>query len=311
MDRNIAVLMATYNGEKYIKEQLDSIFFQKLLPGDKLTLFVRDDGSKDATLDIINVYSKNNDIIILKDAEKKIGPARSFWRLLKAAQDYDYYFFSDQDDIWDEDKVQHALTEASHYNGPFLYTSNNRKIDENGCCTKKRSATKMPVYDLQSVLVSSFAQGCSMMCNEEARKIALLQDEKYIPMHDLALLVSTIICGSVVYDLEPRFSHRIHMNNADAINKRNNNIVRLRKSIKKWVVRSTQTPLDQYVADILQNYGTYISERNSYEILSYMANYKRSITDKIRLLKWIVFENKYTSRNGKLNFACRIVLNLL
>lgn len=117
------VLMATYNGEKYIKEQLDSIFLQKLLPGDKLTLFVRDDGSKDATLDIINVYSKNNDIIILEDAEKKIGPARSFWRLLKAAQDYDYYFFSDQDDIWDEDKVQNALTEASYYNGPFLYTS--------------------------------------------------------------------------------------------------------------------------------------------------------------------------------------------
>lgn len=311
MEKNIAVLMATYNGEKYIKEQLDSIFLQKLLPGDKLTLFVRDDGSKDATLDIINVYSKNNDIVVLKDAEERIGPARSFWRLLKTVEEYDYYFFSDQDDIWDENKVQCALTVASQYNGPFLYTSNNRKIDENGCCTKERSASKMPVYNLQSVLVSSFAQGCSMMCNGEARKIALLQDEKHIPMHDLALLVSTIICGSVVYDLEPRFSHRIHMNNADAINNGNNSIVRLQKSIKKWVDRNSKTPLDQYVTDVLQNYGIYISERKTYEILNYIANYKRSITDKIRLLKWTAFGNKYNSKNCKFNFACRIVLNLL
>lgn len=308
MDKRVVVLMATYNGERFLKEQLDSIFNQKGI--NNLTLMVRDDGSTDQTISIIKEYSSEHNIIIMNDDEKHIGSAKSFWRLLNKADEYDYYLFSDQDDVWDTDKVLVAISSAEKYDGPFLYTSNNRKIDAKGNLINKYSANKAPEYDLKSILVSSFAQGCSMLFNNQARRYAILQNEEYIPMHDLAILVSTLIKGNVVYDLTPRFSHRIHSRNVDAINNSESMRTKMLKAKNKWKKRSLDTPLDAYAKEVLNKYNEDIPDDFG-RFLNMLSNYKKSLLKKIRLLLWVVFVDKNNSSRTKLNFSIRILANWL
>jgi len=103
----ILVLMSTYNGEKYLKNQLNTIYEQKNVD---VMLFVRDDSSKDSTLQILEEYRKvYGKMIIFK--RENIGSARSFYKLVEEAAltDYDYFAFSDQDDIWHPKKLEYAI----------------------------------------------------------------------------------------------------------------------------------------------------------------------------------------------------------
>lgn len=86
----IAVLMSTYNGHKYLDKQLKSIAEQTVV--NHLTLYIRDDGSKDDTFDIIDKWKNKINIVLYK--EKNAGPAMSFWQLLmKSEVKADYYAF--------------------------------------------------------------------------------------------------------------------------------------------------------------------------------------------------------------------------
>lgn len=309
MNYKIAILMATYNGEEFIREQLDSIFSQKV-DSCSITLFIRDDGSSDDTLSIIKQYSEKYNIVIMSDKDINIGPARSFWRLLKYANGYDYYMFSDQDDIWDQDKIISGIEKIENQEKAFLYTSNNRKIDKMGNGIELNCSNDIPKYNLKSILVSSFAQGCSMLFNQKARELALVQDEDTIPMHDLALLVSTIVNGTVYYDICARFSHRVHDHNADAVNNQISFIRRIFKSLKKWKERSDKSALDKYALDIIKKYEKRLDKDNM-NFLNLLSNYKTSYLIKGKLLCWLFFENKFSSHKSKRSFAFRIVFNLL
>ena len=91
----VQVLLSTYNGEKYIKEQIESILNQE---GVEVSLLIRDDGSSDRTIEIVKKISEqNNNIILFKG--QNMGPARSFMDLVKKSDEVDYYAFADQDDV--------------------------------------------------------------------------------------------------------------------------------------------------------------------------------------------------------------------
>ena len=98
----VQVLLSTYNGEKYIREQLDSILTQKDI---EVSILIRDDGSTDSTVDIIHEYCSNNsDIKLIKGSN--MGACKSFFELFKEADmGYDYYALADQDDYWYADKL--------------------------------------------------------------------------------------------------------------------------------------------------------------------------------------------------------------
>ena len=107
--RNILVLMSTYNGEKYLKEQIDSILAQKNV---EVTIQVRDDGSTDGTIRILEEYQKCGKLNWYSSTN--MGPAKSFLDLVyNAPLKYDYYAFCDQDDYWKEDKLYKAIETVS------------------------------------------------------------------------------------------------------------------------------------------------------------------------------------------------------
>ena len=126
-DQSIAVVMSSYNGADYIVEQLDSILAQNI---SNLSVIVRDDGSNDGTVQILQQYAQRGDIRLICGENE--GYVRSFFDVLAAAGDFDYYCFADQDDIWPSDKVSSAISliQESSTRGPVLYCSELLYCDE-------------------------------------------------------------------------------------------------------------------------------------------------------------------------------------
>lgn len=211
--------MATYNGEKYIEEQIESIVAQSF---SDWTLYIRDDGSDDQTIAIIKRLSKLDDrIVLLHDDEQHLGPMRSFMKLLQMV-DARLYMFSDQDDFWLKDKIKISV-EA--YNN----TSNNDSIP---CIVH----TDVSVVDAQlNVRVPSrwheinlypdelkryefiaqccYTQGSTMLFNKKAKELSLPVKE-YAPMHDWWVSTRCIRNGGKVVSVyTPTLFYRQHDSN--------------------------------------------------------------------------------------------------
>ena len=130
MKKSVLVLMATYNGEKYLNDQLKSIFNQT---GVLVKVLVRDDGSTDNTISILEDWSKTNNLEWYTG--EHLNVQFGFYDLMVHAKNYNYnYFaFSDQDDIWDSDKLYIALQHLQEADNlkPSLYYCGQKLVDEN------------------------------------------------------------------------------------------------------------------------------------------------------------------------------------
>lgn len=102
--KSVAVLLSSYNGEKYIKSQIDSLLNQTY---SNMKIYIRDDCSTDNTLSIIKSYS--DDRIVIVESDKNIGYPGGFYELLRLCDKEDYYSFCDQDDVWNPEKVERAV----------------------------------------------------------------------------------------------------------------------------------------------------------------------------------------------------------
>ena len=125
----IDILLATYNGSQYLPEQLDSILSQSY---GNINVIIRDDGSSDNTVMIIKEYEqKDNRVKLLNDSLENLGFVRNFEELMKNSTS-DYIMFSDQDDIWYNDKVEisyarmKAIEESNGKSCPILVHTNSR-----------------------------------------------------------------------------------------------------------------------------------------------------------------------------------------
>ena len=119
-ERKVLVLMATYNGEKFVEKQIETILNQKEI--DDVEILVSDDCSSDNTLNIVRKFSNKNKVNILDNKNKKFGSAApNFFNLIKHSniENFDYIAFSDQDDIWFGDKLISAIKKLKkyHYDG--------------------------------------------------------------------------------------------------------------------------------------------------------------------------------------------------
>lgn len=229
----IAVLMSSYNGERYIGRQIKSILAQKL--HGELTLFIRDDGSKDGTVEIIKKYCDTDNRIRLIEG-KNIGSVASFFEVLKAAQGYDYYAFSDQDDEWDSDKLEIAVKRLEKEDGtiPLLYGSTTRVVDGQGNFIRISQKEERPIT-FYNAIIQNFMAGNTQVFNENLAKYLREQlDYRSIYVHDSFVLNTAIICGKVIFDNEPHMNYRQHENNQIGVKEGrlhwlSNHISRLRK----------------------------------------------------------------------------------
>ena len=198
MDK-IAILMATYNGEKYIREQLDSLLGQSYR---NFKIYVRDDGSADETVEIIREYqSRYPDFIVLvTDNTLHRGARDSFMYLLSQVKAR-YYMFCDQDDVWLKDKIAVSFAKLRELEGkspekPIMVHTDLRVVDEdlkmiyNSLWRWAGFNVDLNKHFNYTVIGNVFT-GCTMIFNRIARDIALPIHPKS-SMHDewIGLLVA-------------------------------------------------------------------------------------------------------------------------
>lgn len=210
----VAVLMSTYNGAKYIKEQLNSILSQTY---SDFTLYIRDDGSTDGTQEIISSY--NDSRILFKQGEN-LGPCGSFFSLLNTAKDADYIFFSDQDDVWFPDKLEKMLIKISEYKTePTMVFSDFKMIDSlsnvtNDSFSAYAGLQVTPgIIKINKIIAHPYVFGCASVINKPLAKL-VLDPPKGIEMHDCWLALTAAAVGNLIYMPEQTISHRFHDSNA-------------------------------------------------------------------------------------------------
>ncbi|MBO5321493.1 MAG: glycosyltransferase family 2 protein [Clostridia bacterium] len=205
--------MSTYNGQKYIKKQIDSILNQTF---SDFLLYIRDDGSTDNTVNIIKEYKDERICLICAE---NVGPAESFFDLLRQVDDCEYIFFCDQDDEWYPDKIELMLREIEKYDEPTMVFSDFTMIDENSAVTsesyEKHCGLQIEKGDkiLPKILAQPYVFGCAAVIN---RKLAEMV--KYPPagieMHDCWISLTAASVGNLIYMPIQTIMHRFHSSNA-------------------------------------------------------------------------------------------------
>lgn len=291
----VQVIMSTYNGEKYIKEQIDSIFNQKEC---EVKLLIRDDGSNDQTINIIKQLSKKYNINLIQGQNLK--PAKSFLEALKKSDDNcEYYAFSDQDDVWKKDKLVSAIKKIKQEDLqiPVLYTGNLSAVDEELKILEPQLLPEKIVLDYK-VLISRSSNlfGCTMVFNKKLRDYVCEQDYIKPIMHDLWLGLLASLKGKIIYDPTSYIYYRQHGNNQVGSQltfkaKMKNRILYLKGHDRGNIANQAKDILniinydDEISADIkeytkmIAYYN--ISLRNK---LLYLKNVKK---DDLKLKKWI------------------------
>lgn len=260
----VQVLMSTYNGERYLKEQIDSIIKQKDV---EVSLLIRDDGSKDNTAKILEEYGKFSNISVIYGAN--LGATRSFFELIRLSGDFDYYSFADQDDVWDEDKLICAVSMLKeHADIPCVYSSNTRIVDDK--LKEIRVNSYIPHKTLGSAIVKNYATGCTVVFNFKLMNYLKMYQPINAPYHDWWVLLTCLsINGISIYDEQPHISYRQHDNNVVGGNA---------SFFRKWKSRlskflSSPYHRDIMAAELLEIYGKYMSATNK-AILESISSYK-------------------------------------
>lgn len=297
---DVVIYMSTYNGEKYLKYQISSILKQKDV---NVHLIIRDDGSTDSTVSIINDYCRKYKNIKLIKGEN-IGFVSSFLSIateLNNNKDF-YYAFSDQDDIWDEDKLISGIRamQKEKKQIPLLYYCSQRVVDENGCF--KRIDNRKMIYSKYSALFVPMARGCTMIWNQSMSDLLskFTINEKSnlkISAHDTWIALLAFWAGKLIYDENPHMAYRqTSSNTIGTYTSKFHRIPYILKRIKKYLFHSTHLR-ENNANELLHCYGYVLEDVHGIEKLAY---YRNSFINRIRLIldkeyfqgistKWIIF----------------------
>lgn len=306
--KRIIILLSTYNGERFIRQQLDSILNQaEVTP----FLLIRDDGSEDATCHILREYAEQHHNIKIYE-EENIGSTQSFMKLLAYAYerfpDDNYFAFSDQDDIWQEHKLAHAIDVLKQQQEtpatPQLYCSNLRIVDSNltmiGFMHKEQEAERNKAKSL----VESFATGCTMVFNKEALRLACIVPSHRVILHDLLLFHICMFMGRVTYDSTALILYRQHQHNQIGANATANNIARNKlKSIKTL----RQQHFREKEAHLIHEYYSLLLSEEDEPLLRVLLEYRHSPLIK---LKWLLGYKKPYSDIKMSSWMANIILKI-
>lgn len=291
--KKVVVLLSSYNGEEYIREQIDSILNQIDVD---IKLFIRDDGSNDKTTQIIEEYDSNK-ILLVKG--ENIGYIDSFNYLIKNAPVAEYYAYADQDDVWMPEKIISAIKNLNN-DFPMLYAGNALVTDEHLNIKNVFSKREKNYFDSECKILNSGAQGCTLVFNKLLRdKIADFTPGNIWP-HDYWITTVCLFIGKVVYDPKPYMFYRQHLSNVTGGDLGIKN--KVRKQIDA-IKRSNTCPWSRMSKDILDGYQNLL-EKEDEEMLVALTKYKQNISQKFKLL----FNLNFRKESFIKSFVLRILI---
>lgn len=294
--KKVLVLLSTYNGEKYLKEQLDSILSLKCKY--KIDILVRDDNSCDNTTKILDKYKEKN---LLKWYQgKNLGPARSFLDLLSKCDKYDYYAFSDQDDVWDSLKIEKAVNILDKEKNKYLLYFSNKKITDSNLKILKEDRKDL-IVSFETSMVRNIATGCTMVFNDKLREKIIEKNPKYLIMHDSYIYrVNLLLNGYTYYDSNSYINYRQHNSNVIGYNEKLTSLINRRiKSLFKCKHERKKAS-----EELLRLFNNEI-DSDKKEFLE-----KMSTSNKWKSKIWLLKNKKVKTESKEKNIAFKIALLL-
>lgn len=228
--KEVQILLSTYNGAAFLKEQLESLLNQTY---SNITILIRDDGSTDETSEILELYSKKYKCITWYSGNN-IGVWRSYMDLINHSScTASYFAFCDQDDYWLPEKIEQSI----------LYLEKNTIIPTLYCSNTILVNKKLKKLELQNnyenfrpsfgnALVQNIVTGCTCVFNKQARDLIYNKQPDYMIMHDWWLYLVVSCFGKVYFDKNAYILYRQHQTNT--IGARGNNIEKWKYRIKNF-----------------------------------------------------------------------------
>lgn len=203
----VEVLLSTYDGERWVGDQVDSILAQT---HQRLRLLVRDDGSSDGTVALLRSYDDSR--LVVREGTN-LGLPKAFFHLLdQSGDDADLWALSDQDDFWAPEKLARAVTALDGLAGPAMVCGRVLVVDEQ---LQPLYPHELPLRgpSFANALVQNIALGCTIVLNREAREVLSRRWPRECVMHDAWIYLVIAGAGTVVYDSELLVRYRQHGRN--------------------------------------------------------------------------------------------------
>lgn len=294
MKDTIAILMASYNGERYIKEQIESIINQDF---SDWHLFISDDGSTDNTLSLEKSYQEKfpQKITVVENMTNKHGSKYNFFNLVNIVlnEKYNYFMFSDQDDVWKKNKVSdtfNLMKQAKNNTSvPILVHTDLEVVDENlntlGNSFIKYRALDPRYKDINHLLIQNNVTGCTMMVNRPLLVKALqFEDIDKIAMHDWWFALVASIYGEIYFLNESTIKYRQHGGNVVGATNVNSLAFIIKRVVGKDHVKDTITMSIRQAQQLLISYNDISQEKK--ELISRFVDIKR--LNKLERIKFVI-----------------------
>lgn len=302
----ISVAMTTYNGEKYLREQLDSLYSQTRIPDE---IIVTDDLSSDNTVKILEEYKKNKGLKYFIN-EKRLGVNKNFEKSVGLCSG-DYISFCDQDDIWFPEKIKKIylkLKEIEKNGIPSLVKVNHIEINDNKEIIRCKKMKDSGVFT--DTIFDFYILGCTMMLNKKMLNYILPFPETSLVVFDQYSYYTSLIIGNQYRISEPLMYYRRHSSNVFGQYKKDFAAKKFLKTVIKWD-RTKYFPFFygimakkmEYVAEAQSKY--FINERREFYTKVYKTGKEKNIIKKLVMLSSL----KELSISKKINASANIILN--
>ena len=291
----ITILMATYNGEQYLREQLESLQKQNY---DNWKLIIGDDNSTDRTLEIISEFQQDcpNQIEMIRNNPPTGSPMKNFMGLLKKA-DTSYIMFCDQDDVWEPHKIRTTLECMKKLEEqpdiPILVHSDLAVLGEKGVISESffDYQNLPPKPGLNSLVVQNSVTGCTMMINRCLQERMMKADDyKNVIMHDYWAALIAAVYGRIGFVEKHTMYYRQHNHNSVGAKASNSPLYLIRRlrdgrraykdQMKKSMMQigyflqcyEKKYPIESEKKRILEGYASLVNRNKFYRLWFYTKN---------------------------------------
>lgn len=305
----VDILLATYNGARFLKEQLDSILNQTHT---EFRLIISDDKSTDKTRAIIEEYAAKDNRIEYHFQKKNLGVIKNFEFLLKKVES-DYFMFSDQDDIWKENKIELSLAKLKEDDADLVYSDlevvdRDLKTIYKSYWKLKGLENKIKKYNnFEALYLNNFITGCTMLSKKKFIDLILpLPTKSKYVLHDywVSLIVSQH--GVLTYVKEPLIKYRQHKDNKIGSRKRSDEITNFDELRYLFI----DVKIEHFTV-FVENEDKFTSmemRRLAKEALIYFENLRR--VNIINFSKWKLFFELYKYEDFGYKMQNFLILNI-
>ncbi len=309
MEKTIDVLLPTYNGEKYIKEQIDSILNQTY---QNIQLIISDDCSKDHTLEILKEYEKKDNRITVYEQKENLGCTKNYEFLLKQVKN-EIYMLSDQDDVWKPEKIEKTYEQLQKEKADLVFGDLeivNEKLETIAPSFNQFMKLDKKIKKYKNTYQLNYLYNCITGCTIMSKKkwlekiLPLPTKSKYV-IHDYWIGLIISLEGKLSYMPEKYIKYRQHENNEVGVQKISHQFNQLEK------VR------DLFIEVKLGIFGTYVENKEKFPKPLQELNQKAY--DYFKLLKnkknsnfrgWHTFHQLYKTENIIYYIENFIIMNL-